>query len=179
MLNTRNIILKYYTEDSDLYKILIHHSEQVKNKAIEVARRHPELNIDLQFVEEASMLHDIGIYLCNAPSIRCFGNHQYIEHGYLGANLLRNEGLPQHALVCERHTGVGLSLQLIIEQNLPLPHRDLIPVSQEEQVICYADKFFSKSKLEEQLSVDYILSHLKKHDERYPDIFLQWHEMFG
>ena len=65
-------------------------------------------------------------------------------HGYLGAELVRKEGFPKHALVCERHTGAGLSLQNIIQQDLPVPHREMTPVSLEEQIICFADKFFFK-----------------------------------
>jgi len=42
------------------------------------------------------MFHDIGIFLCNAPSVFCFGNHNYIEHGYFGAQILVNEGFERH-----------------------------------------------------------------------------------
>jgi hypothetical protein len=71
----------------------------VSDKALAIARMHPELNLDTRFVEEAAMLHDIGIYLCNAPEIDCHGEAEYICHGYLGADILRREGLPKHALV--------------------------------------------------------------------------------
>ena len=57
---------------------------------------------------------------------------------------MRKEGFPRHALVCERHTGAGMSLQSIIDQQLPVPHRNMVPVSLEEQVICFADKFFQR-----------------------------------
>lgn len=107
-------------------------------------RKHPELNLDTVFLEEAAMLHDIGIFLTHAPGIQCFGTEPYICHGYLGAGLVRKEGFPRHALVCERHTGAGLSLKDIMDQKLPVPHREMLPVSMEEQVICFADKFFRK-----------------------------------
>ena len=58
---------------------------------------------------------------------------------------MRGEGYPRHALVCERHTGAGLSLEGIIAQDLPVPHREMVPVSLEEQVICFADKFLFKN----------------------------------
>ena len=35
------------------------------------------------------MLHDIGIFRCNAPDIDCHGDAGYICHGYLGAELMR------------------------------------------------------------------------------------------
>lgn len=104
-----DIIKKYYPESSDAYRILVTHSRSVADKALALARLHPEMNLDLTFIEEATMLHDIGIFLCNAPDIDCHGEADYICHGYLGADLMRKEGYPRHALVCERHTGTGLS----------------------------------------------------------------------
>lgn len=140
-MNPLDIIKKYYPESSEAYHILTVHSRSVADKALEIARRHPELNLDLTFIEEAAMLHDIGIFKCDADGIDCHGEAPYICHGYLGADLMRAEGYPRHALVCERHTGTGLSLKMIEEQNLPVPHRDMRPVSWEEQIICFADKF--------------------------------------
>ena len=111
-----DIIKKYYPESSDAYRILVTHSRSVADKALALARLHPEMNLDLTFIEEAAMLHDIGIFLCNAPDIDCHGEADYICHGYLGADLMRKEGYPRHALVCERHTGTGLSLAMIEER---------------------------------------------------------------
>lgn len=147
MINTTSIILRYYTEHSPLCELLIRHSRQVADLCAQFcdrlnARMQP---IDADFVAEAAMLHDIGIFKTNAPSILCTGTEPYICHGILGRQLLEGIGLFRHALVCERHTGAGLSCQEIIDQQLPLPHRDMLPLSLEEQVVCYADKFYSKS----------------------------------
>jgi uncharacterized protein len=179
MINPLQIIEKYYTPHTELYNILVIHSEQVRDKALEIAVHHPELNIDTEFVAEAAMLHDIGIFLCNAPRIHCHGTHQYIEHGYLGADLLRKEGLEKHALVCERHTGVGISLEQIIHKNLPLPAREMKPISLEEQVICYADKFFSKTDLHSIHSMDRIKTLLGHHDPGNILIFDAWSKFFS
>ncbi|MBQ2585514.1 MAG: HDIG domain-containing protein, partial [Bacteroidaceae bacterium] len=148
------IIDKYYPEENELRRILMIHSRSVADKALAIAEAHPELPIDKQFVEEAAMLHDIGIFRTNAPSIHCFGAEPYICHGTIGAQLMREEGFPQHALVCERHTGSGLSLLEIERQNLPVPHHDMLPLSLEEKLICYADKFFSKTHLERERTVE-------------------------
>lgn len=113
------IINKYYGEDSELRRILVVHSQSVAQKALQIVSLHPELNLDRQFVEEAAMLHDIGIIKTDAPGIQCFGTEPYICHGILGAEMLRNEGLPRHARVCERHTGAGLSLADIESRDLP------------------------------------------------------------
>ena len=143
MTDWKKIIDKYYSGDGDLRTILIIHSQSVARKALQIVSLHPELNLDREFIEEAAMLHDIGIIKTDAPGIKCFGTEPYICHGILGAEMLRQEGLPRHARVCERHTGAGLSLNEIVSQNLPLPHQDFLPETLEEQVICYADKFFS------------------------------------
>lgn len=154
MIDTLDIIERSYKKDSDLYNILVQHSKGVRDKALEIVDNHPELNADREFVEEAAMLHDIGIFLTNAPSIHCYGIAPYICHGYLGRELLDKYGYPKHGLVCERHTGTGLTLDEIVKQKLPLPHRDMIPISIEEQIICFADCFFSKTRLGEEKSVD-------------------------
>ncbi len=59
--------------------------------------------------------------------------------------MLEAEGLPRHALVCERHTGAGLTVDDIISQRLPLPLRDMTPQTLEERLICYADKFYPRA----------------------------------
>jgi len=177
-MNPLDIIKKYYIKNSDLYKILTIHSTCVTKKALEIAYKHPELNIDTQFVSEAGMLHDIGIYLTNAPSIHCFGDHPYMAHGYLGRELLDREGFPRHALVCERHTGAGLTLDEIIDQKIPVPHRDMMPISIEEQLICFADCFYSKTHLDKEKSIEKIVSGLSRYGERSPKQFLEWCDLF-
>ena len=147
MLDTEALLEKYYADNREAHDLLLRHSRQVRDYALALLDRRPELQgeIDRDFVAEAAMLHDIGIGQCDAPGIHCHGTHLYIEHGYLGAELLRAEGLPRHALVCERHTGMGLSREMIEERGWPLPRRDMRPVTLEEKLVCYADKFFSKS----------------------------------
>lgn len=143
-MDPMKIIAKYYQPKTLAFDVLVRHSRMVKQKALELALNIPDLNSDVIFLEEASMLHDIGIFLTEEPRIGCFGHEEYVCHGYLGRQLLEKEGLPMHALVCERHVGVGLSRLEIEEQNIPLPMRDMVPLSIEEKIICYADKFFSK-----------------------------------
>ena len=172
------LITPYYPIDSEAYRILVTHSRNVADKALEIARNHPEMNLDLPFIEEAALLHDIGMFRCDAPSIGCFGEAEYICHGYLGAELVRQAGYPRHALVCERHTGTGLSLEMIETQNLPLPHRDMRPVSLEEQLICFADKFFSKTRLDKEKPIDKIIRGLSKYGNETVERFEEWCKLF-
>ena len=112
-MDYQRIIDKYYPTENKLKNILMVHSRSVADFALAVIARHPELNIDASFVEEAAMLHDIGIFQCDASGIECFGSNPYILHGRIGAELLRKESLPQHARVCERHTGAGITKEQI------------------------------------------------------------------
>jgi len=168
------IINKYYPEDNELKHILLTHSRSVAGKALWIADRHPELNLDRRFLKEAALLHDIGVFLTDAPGIHCHGTYPYICHGYLGAELMRKEGFPNHALVCERHTGAGMSLQSILEQELPVPHRDMVPVSLEEQVICFADKFFSKTHLDREKPVEKAYKSISRFGEEGVIRFNDW-----
>lgn len=177
-MNPLALIDKYYPEDNELKHILLVHSRSVADKALEMARKHPELNLDLTFIEEAAMLHDIGIFMTDADGIFCFGKYPYICHGYLGSELVAREGYPRHALVCERHTGAGLSLKAIMERDLPVPHREMIPVSLEEQIICFADKFYSKTKLDKEKSVEKARKSIEKHGEEGLTRFDAWCKLF-
>lgn len=179
MNNWERIINKYYGEDGALRHILIVHSQSVAQKALQIVSLHPELNLDRQFVEEAAMLHDIGIIKTDAPGIECHGKEPYIRHGLLGAEMLRAEGMPRHARVCERHTGAGLSLEDIVSQNLPLPHQDFLPETLEEKLICYADKFFSKTHLDREKSVEKAEKSIAKFGDSGFARFREWEKIFG
>ena len=171
-------INRYYAEDDELRRLLLLHSRQVADKCLSVARQHPELPLDIQFLEEAAMLHDIGIRWCHAPSIYCEGDEPYILHGLVGGRLLREAGYERHARVCERHTGTGITQKQIESQQLPLPKADYIPETLEEQLVCYADKFYSKSRPERVLTVIEAARSLEKFGAEGVNKFLSWAKQF-
>jgi len=175
------IISRYYPPESPLFTTLITHSQAVAKKAAGIAEKIGLNEALMEFIHEAAMLHDIGIFLTSAPEIGCNGKLPYLCHGYLGHDLLLREGLPKHALVCERHTGTGLNLEDVGRLPKILPYRPLEPVSLEEKLIAYCDKFFSKDpgKLEEERSVADILDGLRKYGDRKAAIFTDWHEQFS
>ena len=159
------IIEQYYGRDTDAAALLIKHSRQVADLAIKIACDKPQLNIDADFAYEAAMLHDIGIFRTFAPMI--------------GRELLDSLGLPRHALVCERHTGAGLSIIDIRKQHLPLPLRDMLPLTIEEKLVCYADKFYSKSHPDRAIDYDHARKKLLKYGEETVARFEALHELFG
>ena len=80
--------------------------------------------------------------------------------------------------MCERHTGAGLSLKEIEEQHLPLPHEDLLPETLEEKAICYADKFFSKTKLDREKTLEQAERSVAKHGEEGLKRFREMEQIF-
>lgn len=177
-MDYNKIIDRYFSDDKELRRVLITHSRAVADRALRIVDAHPELGADRQFVEEAAMLHDIGIVKCDAPGICCHGTEPYIRHGMLGAAMMRAEGSERHARVCERHTGAGLSKEEIESQNLPLPHQDFLPETIEEKIICYADKFYSKSHLEREKTLAQAEKTIAKFGDDGLQRFLEWERMF-
>jgi len=176
---TQQIIDKYYPEGSRLRDIFMRHSRQVADLALDInSRLH--LSLDPDTVESAAMLHDIGIFRTDAPGIDCHGSEPYICHGIIGAAMLRNEGMPEEiARIAERHTGAGITADDIRTMRLPLPERDYLPESKLERLICYADKFYSKTNLESAKTLDRVRASMLKHSPSTLQRFERLHDEFG
>lgn len=158
----QKIIDKYYPDGSRMREIYMCHCRSVSNLALEINKRL-NLGLDPSEVEEAAMLHDIGIFLTFSPKIDCHGDEAYIFHGPLGAQLLRSLGVSDKiADVAERHTGAGITIEDIDSQNLPLDRRDYSPRTTLEKLICYADKFFSKSGSLERKTLEQVRQSMAK-----------------
>lgn len=176
-----NEIIDRHIKDEELKRLLITHSRCVGRKALEIADSCGLSDrIDRQFVTDAAMLHDIGVVECDAPGIHCFGKRPYICHGIAGAEILRKEGLDEkYCRVCERHTGSGLTAQEIAGSGLPLPLKDYLPETLEEKLICYADKFFSKSREpEREKSKERVLQSIRKHGLKAEERLLELQKLF-
>lgn len=171
---------KYYPENSRVSDILQRHSESVAELAVSI-NDALELGLDDKQVYEAAMLHDIGIFLTDAPGIDCHGTEPYLRHGILGADLLRKEGFPEWvARVAERHTGAGITHKDIEDMNLPLPlDRVLMPETLLERLICYADKFYSKSGDMKRKSLERVRASMARHSQSTAERFEKLHDVFG
>ncbi|MCG8633226.1 MAG: HDIG domain-containing protein [Desulfobacterales bacterium] len=181
-MNPLSVIEKYYEKGSPLYTVLVDHSRDVARKSLEIAATLTHLNPDMDFIEKAAMLHDIGIIKTRAPAIGCEGPSPYICHGFLGRGILDNEGLPErYGLVAERHTGAGITLENIKKADLPLPLRDMVPVTLEEKIICCADKYFSKSpeNRDKPMTRDRIIKELNRINPGHAVRFRGWAEAFN
>lgn len=169
---------KTYEGNPELKRIVLTHSEQVARKALAI-RKAKNLELDPKQIYCAAMLHDIGVVKCNAPDIFARGNLPYICHGLEGEKILKQNGLMMFAGVCRNHTGAGISKEEIIENNLPLPPEDMLPQNELEELICYADKFFSKSKdLKKEKTPEEVIAQIGRFGEKPLARFMEMHKKF-
>lgn len=177
------IIDHFYPREAGgvLREILLQHSACVRDKALALldSLEDGELkrSISPEVIRTGSMLHDLGIRYCHAPSIHCTGEEPYLAHGRIGGDLLRQYGrerdldLECYARICERHTGAGLTEEEIRKNVLPLPAKDFLPETPEEKVICLADKFFSKSGKQKEKDLETVIRSMKKFGSQPNDRF--------
>lgn len=108
------------------------------------------------------LLHDIGTYFVldkdgsreENGKLEFDGPH-YILHGLRGYNYLIDNGFSEDtAQFARNHTGVGLTREQVVAQNLPLPAGDYIPQTIEQEIVMVADKYNSKSIPPRFLTVD-------------------------
>jgi len=181
MFDYRSIIDKYYAAPLELRRIYMRHCRSVSDKALAIAERLG-LPVDCHELEAAAMLHDIGIFKTDAPGIYCHGALPYLAHGRLGADLLREEGVPESiARVAERHTGAGLTSgeAARIGHGLLPADRSYMPETLLERLVCYADKFFSKSGDMQEKSLERVRASMAKFGQDSLARFEALHKEFG
>ena len=178
-LDTDEIMGRYFSGHA--LDLVVAHGGAVAELAVHIGRNLALSPAELEFLHQAAMLHDIGICRVHAPDIGMQGIAPYIQHGILGREILEQEGLPRHALVCERHIGVGLTVADIVRQQLPLPHRDMVPGNLLEEIICFADLFFSKrpGRLLHRKSPERVREKLAGFGGEKVHIFDSWMVRFG
>ncbi len=124
-------LLKKYSRSEKTYNIFLDHSKKVRDIALRSAKKVK--GIDMNLVKTGALLHDIGRL---KQGLR---PKEKIKHGIIGSEILRKEGLPKHALIAERHIGIGITKEDIKKQGLNLPQKDYVPRSKEEIIVAYAD----------------------------------------
>ena len=170
------LLHKYFADNPEGLEAVVTHSRMVADKALAIAAGSKLSGLDLVFIEEAALLHDIGICRIHAPALNCHGKAPYICHGIAGREILEAEGLFRHALVCERHIGVGLTARDIAVQRLPLPAREMSPVTAEERLVALADLFFSKRRgeLTREKGLEEVRDSLRRFSEEKVAILESW-----
>ncbi|HUC89399.1 MAG TPA: HD domain-containing protein [Patescibacteria group bacterium] len=139
-----------------------------------------KLAVDAELVKVGCMLHDIGVYELLDKNGAERDDIPYITHGIRGEAILKKEGLPEVIWrFGSHHTGVGLTRQNIIAQNLPLPQQDYEAETIEEELVMYADKFHSKDTPPCFNTFEYYKRAVAKFGQDKSDKFAQLAEKFG
>ena len=126
------------------------------------------------YMKHARQVADLALH------IHSHGDAHYMRHGVIGARLLSNEGAPESwALVAERHTGTGITMEDILQQQLDLPLGDYCPESMLEKLICYADKFYSKSGDMAKKPLSRVRNSIARHGSDSLSRFDRLHEIFA
>lgn len=114
------------------YSLVFTHCTIVAEIAEQIIKTR-SLAIDPTFIRLASLVHDIGAYTFIAEDGTIDKTH-YIRHGIVGAEVLKEEGYDKvFCRIAERHTGVGLYKEDILNDKLPLPLNDYVAETLERE----------------------------------------------
>lgn len=133
--------------------------------------------IDQELVVEGALLHDIGAYIC-LEKYPIKGNPPYIQHGIIGAAILDELGFDQKITrFASHHTGVGVTEADINKQKLPLPLKNLVPITAEEEIVAYADNFHGKDP--EFVTFDQARAEFAKFNPENGEVMDVWRRKYG
>src|SRR5208282_4719842 len=104
-------------------------SKELARRAVERGQR---VNEEATFA--GALLHDIGR-----------SQIQTVDHGYVGAGIVEKEGVDLVVVeIVRRHVGAGISPEEAL--TLGFPPGDYIPRTQEQKIVCFADKLLDGDK---------------------------------
>jgi uncharacterized protein len=177
-IDPQGIIGRFYPVGGRTRELLLRHGELVGRKALQILDRAPWLKADREFVVQAAMLHDIGIGRTRCPELGCTGRLPYLCHGVEGVRCLMIWARATWAGL-RTSRGGGTQRPSGAQQPFPFPIRDMLPLSVEEQLICYADKFFSKTDNgRHEKGIREITAGLARFETEYVGRFLALHRRF-
>jgi uncharacterized protein len=172
---------KKYAPNEAAYLQFYNHCSMVWEIAKNILNKN-KLDIDEELVKVGCLLHDVGVYKLFEEDGTFYRPIEYLRHGILGKEIIDTEKIDERiGLMITRHIGMGITADEIKQNNLPLPHEDFIPLSLEEKLVCFADKFHSKYQNEESAfhTSESIKNHLRKYGQKKIDIFEGMLELFG
>lgn len=110
---------------------VVRHCKTVRDVAVKIAKK---AHADVELVEAAALLHDIGRSKTHG-----------ILHGVEGGKIAKQLGLPQSIIyIVERHLGAGIPKDEA--EKLGLPPKDYMPQTLEEKIVCHADNLINNCK---------------------------------
>lgn len=141
---------KYKSGDfPDLYFDLIWtHSDIIRKIALRIAEeleKNRNIKANHELIEIGAMVHDIGYYQCFDDELNVDCTVRPILHGFKGAEILENENLSKlWQRFCLVHPATGFTKEDIEREDMPVRLDDYLPITIEEEIVTYADKFHTK-----------------------------------
>ncbi|WP_377938372.1 HD domain-containing protein [Alloscardovia venturai] len=142
------------SSEGDSENFIKRHCEIVARIALIIAH-NSRYQLSLQEREllvEGALAHDIGTYKVldavrfSSGKEPIFRRGEYIKHGIYGYSLLLSKGFDGSiAQFARNHTGVGLTKEDCVRQNLPLIPTNYVPQNSLQEIVLLADKFHTKS----------------------------------
>jgi len=126
----------YFLRQSGCRGNVIRHVEAVSDLALEIAQTCKErgLDVDLELVEIAALLHDIGRSKTHS-----------VHHAVVGAEIAKSLGLPEAVIsIIKKHVGGGITAKEA--KKLGWPNDVYVPQTLEEKIVSYADKLIEGSR---------------------------------
>jgi uncharacterized protein len=125
------------------------HSNIILEIALKIAENlesEKVILINIELLAKGTLLHDIGVYQCYDEDLNPDKKLKtYINHGFIGAEIIKSENFSESvSRFAITHTATGLTKEDVERENLPYEKIDYIPITLEEELLCYADKFHSK-----------------------------------
>lgn len=135
-----------YAPNDKVYDLVYGHCQVVCEIALWCANNiKDDTRVDLDLLQSAALLHDIGTYILFDNEGKVANNRMYPQHAILGAKIVADEGIDiRISKIIETHILLGLTKQEIIDTPWVLPARNYEPDTVEGELLCYADRFHSK-----------------------------------
>lgn len=168
-----------YAQNLHSYELVFQHCQIVQAIALELAD-HYGGTVDREIVRVGALLHDIGSYGLFDGENELIAGKNYIQHGVVGEEILRAEGLSEAVcLIASHHTGTGITREDIEKKHLPLPLDDYMAQTVEQELVMYADKFHTKGWSERLLTYKKSRALVAGYGESDVVRFDKLHERFG
>ena len=167
-----------FAPSREAYDLVFTHCEIVCRVA-ENLLAETDHGLDVALVRAGCLLHDIGVYRLY-DSAGTLDHVNYIRHGVLGEEMLREVGLPEALCrFCSHHTGTGITRDDVERRRLPLAPGDYLAETGEEELVMYADKFHSKKSPPVFVSTSAYLASVRRFGADKPARFAAMVRRFG
>lgn len=168
-----------YAPNDQVYNLVYGHCQIVSEIALWcVDNIESESEVDIDLLQSAALLHDIGTYILFDDDGKVSNERMYPLHAILGAKIVADEGIDMKiSKIIETHVLLGLTKQEIIDTPWVLPARDYEPETIEGELLCYADRFHSKHPTFN--AYDTFLDKLKRNLPLQAAKFEAWSKRFG